>query len=127
MGRNNIEFFPHTKTHPILARCTEETVSHEITESKRRIEYELGKPSNIFCYPNGRFIDLDDRVITLLKQSGYRAALTAEGVYDYTHRKIDLFRLKRYPFPDNSISFKRFVSGFETFISDLKRLRHRIS
>lgn len=111
----NIEFFPHTKTHPVLARCTEETIRSEVSESKRNVETKLGKAANIFCYPNGRSIDFDDRAITLLKQAGYIAAFTVEEGYDNTRQKIDLFRLRRFFFPDDFLLFKRLVSGLEAF------------
>jgi len=122
MQDNSVEFFPHTKTHPILTRCAEEIIIREVSESKRKLESKIGRPADIFCYPNGRHSDLDDRVIALLKRSGYTAAFTAESGYDYARGKIDFFRLRRYPFPEDFISFKRLVSGLEACISLFKKI-----
>jgi peptidoglycan/xylan/chitin deacetylase (PgdA/CDA1 family) len=119
---NGVEFFPHTMTHPILTRCREEVVMREISESKRKVESIIGRPADIFCYPNGRLIDLDDRVIALLRRSGYTAAFTAVAGYDYIRGKIDFFRLRRYPFPEDFIDFKRIVSGVDSFISVFKKI-----
>ncbi len=115
MNDNKIEFFPHTKTHPILSRCSEEVIAHEVSESKRIIEMKLGKSANIFSYPNGRNIDFDGRAISELKQSGYVAAFTAEEGYDDASERVDLFRLRRFFFPEDFTRFKRLISGFEAF------------
>ena len=120
MQQNNIEFYAHTKTHPILSRCTEEKIRHEISESKKSIEAKLERPANIFSYPNGKFDDLNDAVIALLKSEGYIAAFTAEEGLDNTGENIDLFRLRRYPFSNDICKFKQVVSGLEALKSALR-------
>jgi peptidoglycan/xylan/chitin deacetylase (PgdA/CDA1 family) len=123
MQNHNIEFFPHTKTHLILTRCDEKTVTCEIFVSKERIESQLGKTANIFCYPNGRYQDVDDGIIGALKKSGYRAAVSAEEGFDHALRTTDLFRLRRHPFPDDLIKFKQLISGLAV-AKDLLRKCH---
>jgi len=115
MKNHNIEFFPHTKTHPILTNISAEKVEHEISESKKQIEAKLNTLAKIFCYPNGRFQDFNDGTITLLKKSGYVAALTSQEGFNHAQKKIDLFRLKRYSFPNDFMRFKQLVSGLEAF------------
>lgn len=114
MGRQRIEFFPHTLTHPILAHCDSQKIIREIEESKRRVEEKTGSPARIFCYPNGRAGDFDARVVAQLKQAGYEAAVTAEAGHDDSRAAIDLFRLKRYAFPQTMAHFKQIVSGLES-------------
>lgn len=121
MQNHNIEFFPHTKTHPILSCCTEETVTYEISESKQKIESQLRKTADIFCYPNGKFQDIDDTIINSLKKSGYRAAVSAEEGFDHILKTTDFFRLRRYSFPDDPIKFKQLISGLEVFKNLLRK------
>lgn len=120
MAEHGIEFFPHTKTHPMLIQCTQEKARHEICESKKRVETKLAKGADIFCYPNGRFSDFDDTLVCLLKSAGYKAALTAEEGFDCTHEKNDLFRLRRQPFPGTFLRFKQLVSGLEAFKNNFR-------
>jgi peptidoglycan/xylan/chitin deacetylase (PgdA/CDA1 family) len=69
---------PHTMTHPVLARCTEETAAFEIEQSTRRVFQEMKNPSRIFCYPNGRVGDFGEREIALLRKTPVQSAVSAE-------------------------------------------------
>ena len=80
MRRAGMEFGAHTVTHPILSRLDgKDALVHEISGSKRRIEQELGQTVDIFCYPNGRFIDIGDQAMRVVAESGFRAAVTTES------------------------------------------------
>jgi peptidoglycan/xylan/chitin deacetylase (PgdA/CDA1 family) len=70
-----VHFEPHTLTHPILTTLSLEDARSEIEESKRAVERELGRPARIFCYPGGYY---SAREVELVKESGYRAAVTCE-------------------------------------------------
>ena len=115
MQKNNIEFHPHTKTHPIVALISAAQKQTEIGEPKKLIESKLGNRANIFCYPNGQWEDFDEETIDILKANGYIAAVTGMEGFDNTKAKTDLFRLRRYPIPPNIVMFKRYVSGLEKF------------
>jgi peptidoglycan/xylan/chitin deacetylase (PgdA/CDA1 family) len=66
------------------------TVEHEIGESKRRLEEELGKPVVDFAYCNGWY---SDQIIATLRKLGFRSAVTTE---DLPNRIGDTpFALKR--------------------------------
>lgn len=121
LQNHRVEFFPHTKTHPILVQCSEKQLHEEIHESRRMLQSKLGKPSDVFCYPNGRFSDFNDNIINILKKQGYRAAFTVEEGFDRPHKDVDLFRLRRYAFPDDLIEFKQLISGFEAFKNIFRR------
>lgn len=119
MQEHSIEFFPHTKTHPILMNISAEEKEKEISESKMIIEQNICKPANVFCYPNGKFEDVSNEIISLLKKKGYIASFTAEEGFDAADGDVDFFRLKRYPLPSDLLLFKEIVSGLETFITQL--------
>ena len=64
----------HTMTHPILPTLTEDEIRRELQDSRTRLEAQLGRKVDLFCYPNG---STDERVHRIA-QSIYRAAVTTE-------------------------------------------------
>jgi peptidoglycan/xylan/chitin deacetylase (PgdA/CDA1 family) len=70
-----VHFEPHTITHPVLTTLSLEDARREIADSKRVVEDELGRLARIFCYPFG-YHSL--REVELVRESGYRAAVTCE-------------------------------------------------
>jgi peptidoglycan/xylan/chitin deacetylase (PgdA/CDA1 family) len=113
MHKHGIEFHPHTKTHPIIARVTMEQKMIELEEPKRIIEDRLKSKAHIFCYPNGQWEDFDEETISLLKKTGYKAAVTGMGGFDYTLKPVDYFRLRRFGIPHEFVLFKQYISGLE--------------
>lgn len=70
-----IEIESHSATHPRLTALGDEALRKEVASSKARIEDELGKGVELFCYPYG---DHDERVVRAVRAAGYRAATTVE-------------------------------------------------
>jgi peptidoglycan/xylan/chitin deacetylase (PgdA/CDA1 family) len=65
----------HSFSHRWLPDITNDReLTREITESKKRIEDEVGKEVTHFCYPVG---GVDERVAECVKKAGYRAAWIA--------------------------------------------------
>jgi peptidoglycan/xylan/chitin deacetylase (PgdA/CDA1 family) len=111
--KNNagIALYPHSVTHPILARCTTEKVDYEISESCAAVERETGVAPKIFAYPNGHVADFDDRAKAALRRNGVRWVLaTTKGFAD---KDSDRFELPRIPAgSDQSFAlFRLNVSG----------------
>ena len=88
-----------THTHPPdLRTLTIANLRREMTDSKRRLESELGHPVNFLTYPSGKW---DARVATAAQTAGYVMALTEDfgpaessphllGVKRYsTHRRFE--------------------------------------
>ena len=73
-----ISFGAHTVSHPVLSRCTPATQSYEISQSKRRIEEELGEECTVFAYPYGKGTDYNATTRDIVEGVGFRLALTAE-------------------------------------------------
>jgi peptidoglycan/xylan/chitin deacetylase (PgdA/CDA1 family) len=113
MHQNGIDFYPHTKTHPILTRISREEKILELAESKRRLEQELGQPMDIFCYPNGGPNDVDDETVEVLKECRYRAAVTGIPGFDDSTSELNPFFLRRYAIPNSLPVFKQIVCGLE--------------
>lgn len=69
MSKAGVSFQSHTHTHRILVNVDDDTMLHELSESKRVIEEMLGKECDQFCYPNARF---QANQAFLVGKAGYR-------------------------------------------------------
>lgn len=115
MHQCGIEFYPHTRTHPIMTRISREQKRQELAWPKQRLEEQLGRPMDIFCYPNGGPDDIDGETIEVLRECGYRAAVTGIPGFDDSTGDVDLYRLKRFAIPSTLPVFKQIVCGLEAF------------
>ena len=115
MKENGIEFYPHTKTHPVMSNIPLEQKMIELTVPKKIIEKKLNKAANIFAYPNGEQNDFDEETISALKASNYIAAVTCIPDYNNTKTKSDMFQIHRFALPCEPIWFKQRICGLERF------------
>ncbi|MBS1723862.1 MAG: polysaccharide deacetylase family protein [Armatimonadetes bacterium] len=85
-----IEIGSHSCTHKRLPTCDDDSMLHEVAQSKRILSAILGRDVPIFCYPYGAH---DARVREAVRAAGYRAACgVGKGWNDKT---TDQFQLKR--------------------------------
>lgn len=92
-GDANVTLHPHSVTHPILSRCSDEKVEWEVFESCATLERETGRTPSVFAYPNGGPQDFDERARVALRRRGVRWALaTTRGL---ANRKSDPLALPR--------------------------------
>jgi len=115
MKNNGIEFYPHTKTHPIMSKIPHEQKIEELAIPKKIIEDKLKTTADIFCYPNGGLNDFDEETISVLKSLDYSAAVTGIPGLSNTKEMTDFFRISRFALPYDEIIFKQYVSGLENF------------
>jgi peptidoglycan/xylan/chitin deacetylase (PgdA/CDA1 family) len=71
LDSQGVRFGSHTSTHEILTILPLEQAAEEISGSRSRIEQALGKPCEMFSYPNG---DSSPEVRDLVQRAGYRLA-----------------------------------------------------
>jgi peptidoglycan/xylan/chitin deacetylase (PgdA/CDA1 family)/CelD/BcsL family acetyltransferase involved in cellulose biosynthesis len=93
MKSRGIEFGGHTVTHPFISKLSRESIFREVSDCKRRIEEELQSPSDFFAYPNGREADFDSGNKELIRNVGYRAAVTT--IWGTNYRSTDRMELRR--------------------------------
>jgi peptidoglycan/xylan/chitin deacetylase (PgdA/CDA1 family) len=93
MRRAGVHFGSHTETHPILSRVAPDRAREEVTRSKREIERALGEEVTLFAYPNGKTQDYTDQTVGLLREAGYRAAVTTS--FGVNEAGDDPFRWRR--------------------------------
>jgi peptidoglycan/xylan/chitin deacetylase (PgdA/CDA1 family) len=80
----------HSFSHAILPLVDDAQLEREVAGSRRRLEAELGRPCESFCYPNG---DCDDRVAEAVRRAGYRRAVTT--TWGANGPEADAVRLRR--------------------------------
>ena len=87
-----ITFGSHTNNHKILTHLDDKIILNELIQSKNRLLCEeVIDPSFIsLSYPNGNY---DNRVINILGDAGYHAAVTTE--MGWNHNSTSCFALKR--------------------------------
>lgn len=96
MQSRGMSFGAHTVTHPILANATGDRQDWEISESRRRLEAELGRPIDAFSYPNGLSSSFNELTRAALRSHQFRWAFCHAGRYCAPGRN-DAFALARSP------------------------------
>ncbi|MCX2930337.1 polysaccharide deacetylase family protein [Mycobacterium sp. CVI_P3] len=93
-ANGSVTLHPHSVTHPILSRCSNDKIHQEISNSCAILERETGFAPRVFAYPNGRAQDFDERARAALRGRGVRWALaTIEGFADRHSDPLALPRL----------------------------------
>jgi peptidoglycan/xylan/chitin deacetylase (PgdA/CDA1 family) len=116
MDAAGVEIGSHTVSHPILTTTDDAQLSRELRDSRARIEAELGRAVELFCYPNGAF---DERVRRETVSAGYACAVTTEP--GLNQRRADPFTLRRVPAETDLPHFVQSTSGFEQLKNRLRR------
>jgi peptidoglycan/xylan/chitin deacetylase (PgdA/CDA1 family) len=93
MKANGIDFGGHTVTHPFLSKLTPGDAAWEVAECKRRVEQEIQSEVDLFAYPNGREEDFASSSKDILREAGYRAAVTT--IWGMNYRSTDPMELRR--------------------------------
>jgi len=107
-------FGAHSKSHRILSSLSEADVWEEIQGAKTRLGRELDRPSDVFCYPVGLKGHFGDREVELVKQAGYKAAVSAApGYLTPASYSFEKFSLPRFSFPDKTEDFLQYCSWIE--------------
>lgn len=83
----------HTVTHPILSRVDLQQVRQELEGSKHSIESELQVPVELMAYPNGKRDDFTPAVKNLVRECGFKGAVTTLG--GFNAGPVDPFEIAR--------------------------------
>lgn len=92
MSRAGMEIGSHTVDHPDLRNKSSAGLVDEIAGSKQVIELRLGVPVRSFAYPSGKY---DARTLSVLRSSGYGAAVTEiQGMRQTSDKPFELKRIR---------------------------------
>lgn len=124
MSKNNIDFAPHTKSHPILSKTEKKAALLEITESYRICSQRIGRTLKIFAYPNGQEKDFNPEIKNILKSERFEAALTT--VPGIIKPGFDLYSLPRFSLDgsDDLAFFRITISGIRSHFQLIRDLLH---
>lgn len=79
----------HTCGHYALSKLTDSEARHELQESRRRIEAELGRPCRHFSYPYGCERAAGPRDFALAREAGFETAVTTrKGLVQRWHAEV---------------------------------------
>ncbi len=73
-----IRFAPHTVSHRIVSKMTDEEARFEIEHSYARVKKELGTCVKVFAWPNGKNVDFGAREINILDDLGFLGSVHTE-------------------------------------------------
>jgi peptidoglycan/xylan/chitin deacetylase (PgdA/CDA1 family) len=85
----------HTTNHFAIARLSLEEATYEAVSSRDRIEKELGRPVGLFAYPYGDETSAGPRDFALIRDAGFRAAVTTRKGLVYEQHRDHLTALPR--------------------------------
>ena len=68
-----IDFESHTLSHEELTKLKPEEIRHQLTGSRKALEWRLKKPVHCLAYPCGSY---NEEVLRLMNETGYKAAFT---------------------------------------------------
>ena len=85
----------HTVTHADLGSVSAEKALHEVAESKRRLQEELGVDVDLFAYPYGGVGNMSAENLLVVKNCGLRCSLSCHG--GVNRIGSDPFSLRRVP------------------------------
>ncbi len=77
LNKNGHSIQSHTMTHPMLGECEEKRITYELETSKKIIEDKIGSPVKYLSLPYG---SLNERVIKIAKEVGYKAMFTSSSI-----------------------------------------------
>ncbi|MDP4528136.1 polysaccharide deacetylase family protein [Alkalimonas delamerensis] len=100
MAQAGMEFGAHSVHHPILLLEDDQLAYQEVLQSKQQLEALLGQEVVSFAYPNGQYgRDFDDHHIAMVKQAGFRYAVSTNpgSNNDLTKQALCLHRVSPWP------------------------------
>lgn len=109
LSSHGIEIGDHSHTHPHLPSLTADAARMDLSISKRILEETIGSPVRSFAYPNGTRRDMNEEIVRILKDLGYRQA-----VLSVPHRfsRENNFEIGRFSGDCTIDEFRSLIDGF---------------
>lgn len=126
LEKQGVRFGPHSVSHRIFSRMTEDEARHEIVECMERLRQELQCPLPVFAWPTGRQQDFNELNCRLLRENGIRAAFSTEPGCVSREEFLDpeaRYTLKRMSLRADITDVVQYVSWIEPFKMRLRSLK----
>jgi peptidoglycan/xylan/chitin deacetylase (PgdA/CDA1 family) len=111
MKDNGITFGVHAATHPNLTNISLAEAEKEIKNSKKMIENQLKTDATLFAYPYGSKLDYNSEIIKLIKNIGFKGAVTTNYGLVNKYNIDSIYSLPRIWVSNYYSRFKIEVSG----------------
>ncbi len=118
--KKGMRIAPHSYSHPILSKESDETSFFEIKRSRDDVKKNAISPSNVFCYPVGRNQDFGHREIQYCHQLGFTGAVSATPPVVDLGDQDKLFCLPRFAFPNTKSDIIQYSTWIESFKNQLR-------
>lgn len=107
------EIGAHSMTHRHLDRLPEHEVLHEIQESKRRLEADLGIEVVSFAYPYGSY---DEKTKAAARQAGFAFGIATDtGGMHLEEDRFAIFRVNIFPHDDENSLWKKTSAWYRRY------------
>ena len=116
LEQRGVMFGPHTVSHGIVSRMSEETARWELLEGWQQLKARIRSPVNIYGWPTGRDADFGPREIAIVRDAGFRAAVATEDDYAFFPADTSsdaMFSLRRFGLPGSTAEFLKYRSWLE--------------
>lgn len=114
-----VDFAPHSMTHRITSRLSDEEAREEICGSWQRLQQELAHPVPIYAWPTGRTSDFTERDMNIAAAAGLSGAVAATNDYAHFGRRglhpINLFRVSRFAMSVSRDDIVQYGTALERF------------
>jgi peptidoglycan/xylan/chitin deacetylase (PgdA/CDA1 family) len=115
--QRGLTFGPHTVTHPVLSRTSDDRSHCEITQSWTRLAREARAPLPIFCYPGGQPWEYGPRERATVRELGAIGAVAGLQMHVTSRvfqRDPDArFEVPRFGYPADPRAVLQYASGLE--------------
>jgi len=105
------EIGSHSRSHIRLRGLSAVTLQQEVCDSKKMLEDLLGEQIRTFAYPHGGRNDFDGRAADVVKEAGYRSAVTTFfGRHNDPSHRYEVRRIIIWP-GDTTHELQRKIDG----------------
>lgn len=114
-----VDFAPHSITHRITSRLSDEEAREEICGSWNRLRQELAHPVPIYAWPTGRAADFTERDMNIAATAGLSGAVAATNDYAQFRRQrldpINRFSVGRFAMSVSTADIVQYGTALERF------------
>ncbi len=110
---------PHTRSHRILSRLSDQEAEQEILESWEILQQRLPESVPVFAYPTGRKQDFTQRDRDTVEKSSLIGAVST--VPEAMNAVSDRYALPRYGMPHGMTDFIQYLDWIEVVKNRLRR------
>lgn len=127
MDKDGMDFGSHTLSHTDLTQISSKKAQEEIRGSKEYLEDLLGHDIISFSYPYGSWSNFNASTTELLKNAGYKLAVTS--LYGSNSLHTDCYALKRIPvYADDDLKkFNLKCHGYYNWMGSIQKLMFYVS